>query len=179
MYDYGKLGAIIGIAGVGYAIYVTRKMDKICNKIDKSVDDLAKKTDVDIPESLIESAVDKAVDREVGLAVELATSKAVRAVTNDINLQVRNAVEAQYSDIRKSVSEELSNKVANIDMTKLNREVTEKAEQKIIEKFDGNLDELLTKFNRELDNITKIYKSISDTISNNNSRDKETVLRIS
>ena len=179
MIDYGKLGIAIGVVGVGYAIYVSRKMNKICDKIDKSVDDLAKRTDVDIPEALIETAVLKAVDREVGTAVKNASDNAVRVVTGDIRSQVRTAVETKYDDIRVSVSDELAKRVASIDMVKFDKEVKEKAEQKILEKFDGNLDELLTKFNRELDNVTKIYKSISDTITNNNNREKETVLRIS
>ena len=32
------LGFIVGAAGIGYGIYMSRKMNKICNRIDKSLE---------------------------------------------------------------------------------------------------------------------------------------------
>ena len=61
-------------------------------------------------------------------------------------------------------------------MKKLSDNIKEKAEQKIVDKFDDNLDDLLDKFNGKLDDVSKIYRSIANTISSN--REKETILRI-
>lgn len=177
--ELNNLGILIGIAGVGYAIYVTHKMNKLCDKIDRSVDEVSRSTSVDISKSMVDKAVEKAVDREVGSAVVDATTMAVNSIKNDIHSQIKTAVDSEYSTIRETVSTKVSEEVAKIDMKKLSMSVSDKAEAKILSKFDDNLDHILEKFNHELTSISKIYKSISDTMSNNNNREKETILRIS
>ena len=171
------LGIIVGIAGVAYALYTTRKMDKLCNKIDKTIDDVAKDIHVDVSETVVEKAIEKAVDREVGRAVEEQSARAVKSVQNDIHSQIKTAVNDSYTDIRKSVVDQVTKEVANIDIKALKRDVTEKAKESIVAKFDGNLDNLLEEFNSNLTNVSKIYKSIAETMTGN--KEKETVLRIS
>ena len=41
----------------------------------------------------------------------------------------------------------------------------EKAKKAAMEKFDDNLDDILDKFNSELNSVTKIYNSIADNFS--------------
>lgn len=175
--DLNYYGVIFGVVGIGYALIVSAKADKLCKKIDKTVDNASSLINVDIPNKLIEQAVEKAVDREVSSAVEYAAHRAVKAVKADIHEQVKAAVDSAYKDIKESVSAEVAKEVANIDMKRLSKDVTAQAEQKIIDKFDDNLDELLEKFNHELSSVSKIYKSISDAMARNN--DKETYLKIS
>ena len=58
-----------------------------------------------------------------------------------------------------------------IDMAEMKRSAREKAEAKILEKFDGNLEDLLAKFNENLSNIQKIYGGIADAISKGKEKD--------
>lgn len=175
--DFNVVGIIVGIAGVAYAFYTTKKMNDLCNKIDKTIDDVSKDMLVDVPETIVEKAVEKAVNREVGRTVEEYSARAVKAVKDDIHSQVKTAINDSYSDIRKSVTDQVAKEVSNIDIKTLKRDVTEKAKESIVEKFDGNLDNLLEEFNSNLTNVSKIYKSIADSMGG--SKEKETVLRIS
>ena len=175
--ELNYLGIIVGVAGIGYAFYTSYKMNKLCEKIDTTIDGISKDVHVDIPEAIIKRSVDKAVQNEVAYQVEQIAAKAVKEVKTDIHNQVKEAVETEHSDIRKEVSDKVAKEVANIDINALKRDVTEKAKRMIVDKFDGSLDGLLGDFNQNLNNMTKIYKSIADSITNKN--DKETVLRIS
>ena len=179
--EFNIIGIIVGVAGVAYAMYTTRKMDKLCTKIgmtiDKAIDDVSKDIHIDIEDEILKTAVDRAVDRKVSDRLSVWVNNTIRGIENDMHQQIKRAVNEQYADIRTSVSEQVTKEVSRIDINALKKDVTEKAKHSIVEKFDGNLDNLLDEFNSNLANVSKIYKSIADTMGG--SKEKETVLRIS
>lgn len=162
------IGGAIGLCGVIYAVGTSIKLNKLCKTIDRSIDDLADETTIDIPEAMVEQAVKKSVDREVGYAVDRATAKIVNDIKIDIHRQIKTAVDISYSELKESISNDMSRQAANIDIQELKDEVVAKAEEKIIDKFDDELDSVLDKFNRELENVGKIYKSIANKMSESN-----------
>ena len=174
----GLGGIVVGLLGIGYAVGTRKKLNDICSKLDKSIDELSDSVDVEVPQYLIDKAVNKAVERSVERGVRDASDAAVRAVKNDIHKEVSAAVTNAYSDISKDVTNKIAQEVSKINMKQLSDSVTLKAEQKIIDKFDGNLDELLDKFNRNLDNTGKIYESIANSLKKNDSG-KEMTFKIS
>lgn len=175
--DLNCLGLLIGLAGVGYALYTNYKMNKICNKIDTTIEDMDKDMSINIPDAIINKAVDRAVEKEVYVQVEEATTRAIKEIEVTMSTQIKSAIESEYSNIRKSVEDKLAKEVENIDIQALKKEVRDQAKLEVISRFNGNLDDLLEEFNGNLSNISKIYKSIADTMSG--FKEKETVLRLS
>lgn len=172
------LGAAVGLVGIGYAIGANSKIAHISDKLDCSIEELASKTPVDIPETMIERAVEKAVAAEAKQAVSKATDTVIVAVKRDIHKQVSDAVESEYSNIKETVLEELVTEAAKIDAKRVRADVEKAARERALEKFDDNLDAILEKHNSELENVTKIYKNIADTIAPAKSNDNEMILRI-
>lgn len=170
------LAVIFGIGCLGYAMYTTAKMSMVAKKLDKTIDDLSKDITVDLPDRIVEKAVDKAVDREARRAVTEATSKAVKSITNDIHKEVKNAVDTAYTDLKDDVSKEMKRQVEKIDISDLRKEVVKAAKERVAEKFDDDLDEILNKYNADLSNVSKIYKSIADKMTGNN--DNEMIFKI-
>lgn len=175
--DFNDLVVVLGAASIAYALYMNHKMKSICVKLDKSIDDVAKNVNVDISDVIIDAAVEKAVEKEVGVSVKRATDKAVKDIEGDISKQVKSVVKEHYSDLKEDVAKEMRKKVGEIDVSEIKEEVIEKAKIQAAEKFDGSLDGLLDKFNGDLDNVSKIYRSIAKTIANNDS-DKGMTFRI-
>ena len=69
---YDLIAGVLGIGFIGtiiYAIDITRKLDKIQDKLGVSVDELVKRERIDIPDKVIEEAVEKAADREASYKV--------------------------------------------------------------------------------------------------------------
>lgn len=162
-------GVALGVLGVGYAVGSRKKLNDICNKLDKSINELSNSVDVEVPQYLIDKAVSKAVDRCVERGVKDASASAIAAVKNDIHKEVSAAVSNAYADVSSSVTNKIASEVSKINMKQLTDSVTVKAEEKIIEKFEGNLDELLSKFNRNLENTGKIYESIANSMTKKDS----------
>lgn len=174
----GLVGIGVGLIGVGYAMGTHSKMAKISENLDRSIEDLASKTPVDIPDDMIERAVEKAVAREVKQAVDKTTDRIIVDVKRDIHKQVTDAVESEYSDIKSTVLEELTKAASKIDVVRVRSDVEKAAKEHALEKFDDNLDDIIENFNDRLKSTAKIYTSIADTMGKYKTNEGGTVLRI-
>ena len=174
----GVLGVAAGLVGIGFAWGTHTKMAKISEKLDRSIEDLAGNTPVDIPNDMIERAVEKAVEAHVKQAVKEATDVVVGDAKKDIHRQVRDVVESEYSDIKDKVLETVVTEAAKIDVKRVRADVEKAAKAHALEKFDDNLDDILAKHNSELENVTKIYKAIADAMTPVKNDDREVVLRL-
>lgn len=163
----GVGGCVIGLIGVGYAIGSNRKMGDICNKIGVAIDNLASRTDVDVSEGIVKQAINKAVDSETNRIVRKVTTSVIDTMEKDIHSQVASAVVCKTSEIGEAVTDKIAKEVSKIDMNALSAKVTEKAQDAVLKKFDGNLDGILNKFNNDLNNVSKIYNSIANNMANN------------
>lgn len=169
----GLGGFIVGLVGIGYAIESRTKIDNICDKLNKKVDDISWniESDISIDEAVVEEAIDRAVERKVERIVGRAAKKASDDIYKRVSCEVKDAVKESYKSIQKSVSDRLTYEVSKIDISDIKNEVKESAQCKVVEKFDGQLDDILEKFNNDLDNISKIYKSIATRITGDSSKD--------
>lgn len=174
----GLIGIAAGLIGIGYAMGTHSKMAKISENLDRSIEELAGQVPVDIPKDMIERATEKAVAHEVKQAVSKTTDRIIVDVKRDIHKQVSDAVESEYSNIKGTVLEELTAEAAKIDAKRVRADVEKAAKDRALEKFDDNLDDILANFNDQLKNTSKIYTSIADSMTRNQSNSGGTVLRI-
>ena len=120
---------VAGIFGVGYAIGTRSKVNRLCEKLDTSIDNLSDDIQVDIPDKMVQRAVEAAVKKEVAAAVKLATDEVIASAERDIRKEVTAEVERQYTTISDGVTTEIATRVARIDEGKLRKEVVEKAKE--------------------------------------------------
>ena len=106
---------MVGLVGVGYAIGTKSKMNKICEKLDTSIDNLANDMNINIPDAMIDKAVKKAIKNKTEEAVDYAVSEVTKDFKNDIYTKVNAAVEAEYLNIKDKVLDEVTNRVAKND----------------------------------------------------------------
>ena len=165
----GALGIIMGIGGLIFAGWQAKKQNELEEKIGIAMKDLENKTPVEIKEEMVNKAIRNAVDREVKIAV----NDAVKAVKNDIHkeveTEVRKEVNASFQTIKAETAEKISDQVASIDEGALKAEVTRKAEDKILKKFEHALDSMLdeerSRARRRTDDVFKTWEGITDWAS--------------
>ena len=162
----GAIGMIIGLAGLAYAAWSAKKQDELAKKLDLSIEELAKKTPVDISEEMVNKAVQTATDREVKAAVHEASKSVKTAAHETLSSEVKKEVNAAKDTIKAEVGEEISKPVALIDEGAARAEVVKRAEEKVLKKLDGSLDNVLNEAREEcrrrLNSVTKSWESIAD-----------------
>lgn len=169
---------IAGLVGIGYAIGTHTKMAKISERLDRSINDLADNVEFDIPEKLVDKAIEEAAKNEARRAVEIATRETVEQVKNDIHTKVQREVDKEYDNIKESVLKEIAVSASKIDASKVRKDVEEAAKKTALDKFDDNLDDILEKFNKDLENTSKIYGSIREALTKDSSSSKGFVVRL-
>lgn len=174
------LGTGIVVAGaVAFSTITTlcgvalNKISKMTRKFDKGVKDMEEITVKDIQAVLIKEAVQQAADQKVGQYVALANQAVLSDARETIRKEVDAAVKEASRDISDRVSTEISDRAAQIDMDDLKRRVRDKAEEKVLQKFDGNLQDILDKFSGNLSQVQKIYGSIADTLGKGTAKDED------
>ena len=165
-----QTGALVALAGVsvGVAVYCYKQMRKVFKLINKTADDIQDLTQVEVKEAIVDSAIEKAVDREV----RRVANDAVQSVAEDIRSQtrkrVKDEVNTQYSKLSQTVSDNIAKEAAKIDSSRVMDDAIEKAKDILVQRFDGKLDFLVSKFQENLDNVGKIYQSVASHMTGKN-----------
>lgn len=162
-------GSIFGIIG-GIIIHKTNSLTR---RFDTTVKNIENLTVNDIEKSIIEQAVQKAADEKVGNCIQTVKAEVMADAKRRISDEVRKAVMDAKEEIEQSVTDCIGHEASLIDMDDLRKSARKKAEEKILSKFDGNLEDLLQKFNENLSNVQKIYGGIADAIGKTNKSTKE------
>lgn len=169
----GSIGLAAGCFGIGYAVRTKGQMNDICEKVNRSIDDISRNVKVDISELVIDEAVEKAVDREVSRAVNRAVSSVTASLNSEIKNEVKTNIAEMYPNIKSMATAKVVEEVSKINVAELKAEVRELAKDKATSKLDGQFDDILDKFNGDLDNISKIYSSIASHFNGNNGSGKD------
>ena len=153
------------IVGATYMAKACKQLIDIKNKLDRSIGELSEMTEVDISETVIEAAVERKVNAEVSVAVKKATTLIIADLESSMKKEVKKSVEAEYEILSKSVKDKLDKEVENINLEKLRKEVINEAKKAAADKFENDLDDVLEKYNNNLEKITQIYSSISQSMN--------------
>lgn len=170
--------AAVGILGLGYGLAMHTKLAKVADRLDKSIDDLSKGTEVDIPKEIIDRAVEKAVTAEAKKVVEKATEEALTELKRDIRTNVSAAVDKEYETIKDTVLEKVTDAAAKIDVAKVRSDVEKAAKTAALDKFNDNLEGILQTFNDNLNNTSRIYNSIASSMTRGVDAGKEFVFKV-
>ncbi len=161
-----RIGLLV-LSGVSVlaAVYCHHELRRTVRLVSKACDHVAELTVVDIQHDVVDRAINNAAAHEVGRVV----NHAVRCVEDDLARQtqkcVRDAVKESYGKLSKSVSDAIAREVAKVDGNQIMKDATEKAKEMLLERFDGKLDGLMSDYQRNLDNVGKIYQSIASSMA--------------
>lgn len=161
-----RIGLLV-LSGVSVlaAVYCHHELRRTVRLVSKACDHVAELTVVDIQHDVVDRAINNAAALEVGRVV----NHAVRCVEDDLARQtqkcVRDAVKESYGKLSKSVSDAIAREAAKVDGNQIMEDATEKAKEMLLERFDGKLDGLMSDYQRNLDNVGKIYQSIASSMA--------------
>ncbi len=172
------VGLVGGAGACGYLGYRLFKANKLLKKIGVALDKLVGQEEKNIDDQIVEAAVKQAAENKVAKALEQAENDAIKNVKYEIRKQVKEAVEAESKKVTDEVSYEISKQAAEIDIDILKKKITDKAQEKIMQKFDGSLDGILSDFNRNLGNVASIYEGIAKTFVKRDDDKREFVFKI-
>lgn len=163
---FGIIGCLFGLAGLGFSIWQSMNMRDTTKKLDLTIDDVSRRTNVEVSDSIVEKAIERAVNRQVNRAADEAIDKVRNDIHDEITKRVRKEVDTQYNRIAEETSERVSQQVAEIDEYSFRDRLQKKAEELMLKRFEHDLDGLRTEYSRKLGSQVKTFTAIEDTLTN-------------
>lgn len=169
------IAGIIGIAAAGGAAVAVKMYYDFK---ERQIEVMANGIEIEVDEALVKEAIDRRIDKVVKREVDATATQAVAQVRSDIRKEVKDSVNLAYSDLKSDVEKELARQVGEVDISDIRKEVVRKAKERAAEKFDTDLKEVLETYNRDLENISKIYSSIAEKMDTSANKEKSVNLNI-
>lgn len=138
------------------AVRVNRTINRL-NRCTRKVEDMS---DDRISEIMLKNAVDKATDAKIERYLKNVKNETMEEASRKLKEASRSAVEAAAYPIREEAAEKIAQQVADLDIEQLKRRVSDKAEERVINKLDNVIETSAKKFNDQLDQTKKIYDKL-------------------
>lgn len=120
-----------GAFGTIYAVCTNKKLDKVCEKLNRTVDDFVDSdVDIPVPDSMIEKSIEKAVDLKINSEVSTAVNKTRDSITSKMIELIKPIIDSQYTNIEKQVSDRINAEVMNMDMEQFKANIRKDARKK-------------------------------------------------
>lgn len=158
----GALGIIVGLAGILFAGWQAKKTSDITKKLGVSMDEVEKKTDVEIQQSIVDQAVEKAVDREVKLAVADTAGKVRDDIRSDIASRVKEAVNDSMNVIDSAVEAKAQELVNGIDKEQFGKRIENEGARILTKDFSGRLDGMLAEAKSKISYMTNTISGLAE-----------------
>ena len=113
---------------------------------------------------MVAKAVEKAVNNQVGLRVQSKIDILEHDIKQEIQQRLETAVKDNLELIEKNMASRIDAEISRNDMAELKRQVKRDATIKLSQKLDSDLNDILERYNSNLDNITEIYSSIANKL---------------
>lgn len=172
-FDLSKISPInvlcvgVSCAALLYSRWSNKRLEKVCDNLDRAVDDLVDKDlNIDISHEIVESVVERQVSAFVNSTMPTYVANARTEAVKSFKAEVQREINAQYNDIKSEVRREVADKVKHIDINDIKKQVIADAKQEAANRFHDELDDVLSKFNRQLEDVGTIYSSIADKMKN-------------
>lgn len=158
----GAFGVIIGLGGLIFAAWQAKRTDDIAKKLGTSMDEVEKKTTIDIQQSIVDKAVEKAVDREVKLAVADTAKKVYDDYHGVLTDKVKEAVNNNLDAIDSAVEEKAKELVDGIDKTQFQKRITDEGAKILSGDFTGSLNGLLADAKGKISYMTNTVTGLAE-----------------
>lgn len=158
--------ASIGISGAGtiYSIVSGKRYNKLCDRLNQSIDDLYDKDiKIDISEQIVNEIIDKTVKEQLNASVPRVEQMVANAFAEQLKEQVKKEINAQYADIKAEVKKEIKDRIGHIDINEARKEVVAEAKDEAArlfrEEYRYRMDQLVDNAGEEIKDVVKRAKT--------------------
>lgn len=164
-----EIVGVLGLAAAGVVGYYMAKtyirINKVSQKLDKTFAELENLTEVEIKDAIVDKAVEEKATEAAERAVKRSAAVISTDLENDLKKDIKKAVDAEYDLIKGSVKTKIESEIKDLNIDSVKREVVQEAKNTAAKKFEKDLDDVLDKYNTNLEKVTNIYSSIAQKMN--------------
>ena len=158
--NLGAIGIIVGVAGMIWGGWQSKKMNDVAKKLNTTLTDLEGKTNVELQEDVVNTAMMNAVKRKANKIVEQTADQVHGDLKKEIKTRVGKAVEESLDSVHDAVSDKIDEMVARIDEEKFIEGMKADAKKAMAAKFNTSLDGIASEFKDQYKNLGKFVEMV-------------------
>ena len=156
----------------------TIRTNRTIKKLDEAIGKVGEAASEKVTDVIVNKAIEKAADKHVDEYMQKTEVAVLQAADKNLSIQAKNAVDFCAKDLRKQAAEKISRQVEELDIEQLKKRVCSEAEEHVMEKLDGVLDDSAKKFQDHLDSTQKIFDGISKAMLQKEKEKEDNAIRI-
>ena len=152
-----SIGLSLGVAA--YEWWSNKRLTRVCAALDKAVDNFKDEdVDLEITQELVEEAVYDKVSKEVEYRMSSVTATAMKEAKTEFKNAIDKEISEQYADIKESVRVKVAERVDDLDINDVKKQVIREAKRDAQEKFRESLNAIEDRYEDDLDTFVTQYK---------------------
>lgn len=157
-----KITGLYILAGAALAgcAYVGGKLRVLTKQLDCSVSDLAKKSSLEVSQSIVDSAVQKAIADYT----EQTVNDISRHIREESDRGIRDSIRSEISKNRDKIRDQVAEKALSagdfVDTADFREDVTERAKALVAQKFGKEVDKVHQEYREEVRKAAKVYDAL-------------------
>lgn len=139
---YAVGASILAMFGIGYALSKEKQIDKLAKSVGMSAKNLVDADRLDIRDSMISKAVNDAVSRETRSRFDQFSNDILYRAETSLKSNVANLVSKEVENAKKSVADQIINKIRSIDITDVVDDIKDNVKDELTSRIEDRLDDV-------------------------------------
>lgn len=166
-------GAIAGVATIAVAMATAAlsKVNRLCNRLNASLDEIEAKTTISVSDQLIDEVVTSMAERSLNKTVPTAVNKAVDNIKQETITRIKNDIDAEVVKYAPEIKTKLYDQVKDVKIDNMQKEVVQlaaiRAKKGILDSLVAEQDDAIREIRRKRDDLKDELQDAADDIKRN------------
>lgn len=150
-------GAIAGVATIAVAMATAAlsKVNRLCNRLNASLDEIEAKTTISVSDQLIDEVVTSMAERSLNKTVPTAVNKAVDNIKQETITRIKNDIDAEVVKYAPEIKTKLYDQVKDVKIDNMQKEVVQlaaiRAKKGILDSLENEKNDAIRDIRRKCD----------------------------
>ena len=161
-------GAIAGVATIAVAMATAAlsKVNRLCNRLNASLDEIEAKTTISVSDQLIDEVVTSMAERSLNKTVPTAVNKAVDNIKQETITRIKNDIDAEVVKYAPEIKTKLYDQVKDVKIDNMQKEVVQlasiRAKREILDSLDTEKNDAIHEIRRKADDLKDELQDAAD-----------------
>lgn len=161
-------GAIAGVATIAVAMATAAlsKVNRLCNRLNASLDEIEAKTTISVSDQLIDEVVTSMAERSLNKTVPTAVNKAVDNIKQETITRIKNDIDAEVVKYAPEIKTKLYDQVKDVKIDNMQKEVVQlaaiRAKKGILDSLVAEQDDAIREIRRKRDDLKDELQDAAD-----------------
>ena len=151
---------------VAMATAALSKVNRLCNRLNASLDEIEAKTTISVSDQLIDEVVTSMAERSLNKTVPTAVNKAVDNIKQETITRIKNDIDAEVVKYAPEIKMKLYDQVKDVKIDNMQKEVVQlasiRAKREILDSLDTEKNDAIHEIRRKADDLKDELQDAAD-----------------